>query len=59
MCNDVSSGGGVPIDSQTLPRTMRRGYNSHIIHNKTTDLLLLKKCLILEYRNRILNELIF
>ena len=60
MCNDVSSLGGVPIDIdiKSFPR-MRSGSNTHMIHNKKNDLLFLKNCLILEYRNRILNELIF
>ena len=52
MCNDVSVSGGV---SQKITI---RGSNTHIIHNKNTDLLFLKKCLILEYRNRILNEFV-
>jgi hypothetical protein len=53
LCDDVQKNGGI---EQTIKPI--RGSGLYIIHSKNSDLLFLKKCLVLEFRNRILNKIV-
>jgi hypothetical protein len=47
-CDDIKNLGGIPLDFK----------NTNIVHHKNYDIDFLKKCLILEFRNRTLNKII-
>ena len=53
LCDDVQKNGGI---KQTISPI--RGSGIFIIRCKNNDLLFLKKCLVLEFRNRVLDKII-
>jgi hypothetical protein len=59
LCDDVQKNGGI---EQKIKPIRGFGKSSQtgifIIHSKNSDLLFLKKCLVLEFRNRILNKIV-
>jgi hypothetical protein len=59
LCDDVQKNGGIKQTIKTI-RSSRQSSQTgiFIIHSKNSDLLFLKKCLVLEFRNRILNKIV-
>ena len=59
LCDDVQKNGGIEQKIKPIRGSgQSRQTGIFIIHTKNSDLLFLKKCLVLEFRNRILSKIV-